>query len=59
MIKVVNMVSLLAAPLIVSTTNYRSEGKLWIIIAISTALLAAVIWAISASKRPVNDIVKK
>lgn len=59
MIKVVNMVSLLAAPLIVSTTNYRSEGKLWIIIAISTALLAAVIWAISASKRPVKEIVKK
>ncbi len=59
MIKVVNMVSLLAAPLIVSTTNFRSEGKLWIIIAISAALLAAIIWAISASKRPFHDIAKK
>ncbi len=56
MIKVVNLVSLLAAPIIVSTTNYQSEGKLWIIIAVGTALLAAIIWAISASKRPVKDI---
>ncbi len=56
MIKVVNLVSLLIAPLIVSTTNFKDEGKLWLIIVISIALLAAIIWAIATSKRPAIDI---
>jgi len=56
MIKVVNLVSLLIAPIIVSTTNFKDEGKLWLIIVISVALLAAIIWAIASSKRPSIDI---
>ena len=56
MIKVVNLVSLLVAPLIVATTNFKEEGKLWLLIAISVALLAAIIWAIAKSKLPAKDI---
>jgi K(+)-stimulated pyrophosphate-energized sodium pump len=56
MIKVVNLVSLLIAPLIVSTTSFKDEGKLWLLIVISIALLAAIIWAITTSKRPAIDI---
>ncbi len=52
MIKVVNMVSLLAAPLIVGTTNYPQEGKMWITVMISILLFVAVIWAVRTSKRP-------
>jgi K(+)-stimulated pyrophosphate-energized sodium pump len=52
MIKVVNMVSLLAAPIIVKYQQLNVIG--WIIVA---ALVAAVIWAISASKKKVPDIV--
>ncbi|HQN05577.1 MAG TPA: sodium-translocating pyrophosphatase [Anaerolineaceae bacterium] len=56
MIKVVNLVSLLIAPLIVSTTSFKDEGKLWLLVVISIALLAAIIWAIATSKRPAIDI---
>ena len=56
MIKVVNLVSLLIAPLIVSTTSFKDEGKLWLLVVISIALLAAIIWAIATSKRPAKDI---
>lgn len=56
MIKVVNLVSLLVAPLIVATTNFKEEGKLWLLIVISVALLAAIIWAIAKSKLPAKDI---
>lgn len=56
MIKVVNLVSLLIAPLIVSTTSFKDEGKLWLLVVISIALLAAIIWAITTSKRPAIDI---
>ena len=56
MIKVVNLVSLLIAPIIVSTTNFKEEGKLWLLVVISIALLAAIIWAIASSKRPAKDI---
>jgi len=52
MIKVVNMVSLLAAPIIVKYQQLNVIG--WIIVA---ALVAAVIWAISASKKKMPDIV--
>ncbi len=56
MIKVVNLISLLLAPIIVSTTNFVSEGKVWIVILVSVILLGAIIWAISTSKRPVIDV---
>ncbi|MCX6054568.1 MAG: sodium-translocating pyrophosphatase [Chloroflexi bacterium] len=47
MIKVVNLVSLLAAPVIV---RYQDLGVIgWIVVA---ALLGAMIWAISVSKKP-------
>ena len=52
MIKVVNMVSLLAAPIIVKYQQLNVVG--WIIVAV---LVAAVIWAISTSKKKVPDIV--
>jgi len=51
MIKVVNMVSLLAAPVIV---KYESLGVVgWVIV---VALLAATVWAIRQSNKPVPDI---
>lgn len=56
MIKVVNLVSLLVAPLIVATTNYPSEGKSWIIVVISIILLGAILWAIKTSKAPAKEL---
>ena len=47
MIKVVNLISLLAAPVIVS---YQSATLVRVIVAV--VLLAAIIWAISVSKKP-------
>jgi K(+)-stimulated pyrophosphate-energized sodium pump len=47
MIKVVNLISLIAAPVIVS---YQSAVGVRVIVA--AVLLAAIIWAISVSKRP-------
>lgn len=51
MIKVVNMVSLLAAPLIVQQQELGIGG--WLVAA---ALLAAVVWGILASKKPVAEV---
>jgi K(+)-stimulated pyrophosphate-energized sodium pump len=49
MIKVVNLISLIAAPVIV---KYQELGVVgWIVVAV---LLAGVIWAISVSKKPVR-----
>ncbi len=51
MIKVVNLVSLLAAPIIVKYQNLDIGG--WIVVAF---LLAAVVWALLRSQRPVDAI---
>jgi len=51
MIKVVNMVSLLAAPVIVKYEQLGVVG--WLIV---VALLGAIIWAIKESNKPVPDI---
>lgn len=53
MIKVVNMVSLIAAPIIVKYSNLGVVG--WIIVAV---LLASVVWAIFQSKKPIPEIVE-
>ena len=54
MIKVVNLVSLLAAPVIV---KYQELGVVgWGVVII---LFAATIWAISQSKKPVADITEQ
>jgi K(+)-stimulated pyrophosphate-energized sodium pump len=51
MIKVVNMVSLLAAPIIVKYQDLGVVG--WIVVAV---LLAATIWAIFQSKKPTKEL---
>jgi K(+)-stimulated pyrophosphate-energized sodium pump len=51
MIKVVNLVSLLAAPVIVKYQNLGVGG--WIVAGL---LLAAIIWALSVSKKPVKEV---
>ena len=51
MIKVVNLVSLLAAPIIVK----YSETSVGVVV-VAVALLAAVIWAIAQSKRPAKSL---
>ncbi len=51
MIKVVNLVSLLAAPLIVQYHDLGIGG--WIIVVV---LLGGIIWSIHQSKRPVPDL---
>ena len=50
MIKVVNMVSLIAAPIIVK----YSTGAQWGVIAVAVVLLAVVAWAIMQSKKEVS-----
>ena len=52
MIKVVNLVSLLAAPIIVATKP--SDPIVWVV---SALLLAALIWAITTSSKPVPELV--
>jgi len=47
MIKVVNLVSLIAAPIIVKYTNLT-----WGVLLVGVILLATVVWAIRQSKRP-------
>ncbi|MBA4383907.1 MAG: sodium-translocating pyrophosphatase [Anaerolinea sp.] len=47
MIKVVNLVSLIAAPVIVRYQNLGVAG--WVVVAL---LVAAIVWAISVSKKP-------
>jgi K(+)-stimulated pyrophosphate-energized sodium pump len=51
MIKVVNLVSLLAAPIIVGTNP--SNPVVWVVAA---ALMAAMIWAIYTSSKPVPEL---
>lgn len=50
MIKVVNLISLLATPVIVSY-----EGAVVVRVVVAVVLLAAIIWAVSVSKRPGKD----
>jgi K(+)-stimulated pyrophosphate-energized sodium pump len=57
MIKVANLVSLLAAPIIVGYSMQNSDGSLNIGVAlVAAALLAATIWAIMKSKAPIKDV---
>jgi K(+)-stimulated pyrophosphate-energized sodium pump len=51
MIKVVNLVSVIVAPIIVKYNNLGIVG--WIVVAV---LLAATIWAILQSKKPVPEV---
>ncbi len=51
MIKVVNLVSLLAAPILVKYSNLGLIG--WLVVAL---LAAGLIWGIWKSKRPVPEI---
>jgi K(+)-stimulated pyrophosphate-energized sodium pump len=56
MIKVANLVSLLAAPIIVKYQLYTVEGGVnWIVLAVVVALLGATIWAIAQSNRQVTS----
>ncbi len=53
MIKVANLVSLLAAPIIVKYPIQNADGSInFVVVAIAALLLAATIWAISSSKAP-------
>jgi len=52
MIKVVNLVSLIAAPIIVATKP--SDPLVWVVAAL---LLAALIWAIFTSNKPVKELI--
>jgi K(+)-stimulated pyrophosphate-energized sodium pump len=51
MIKVTNLVSLIAAPVIV---KYSSPNAIIVIVAV--LLLASVVWAINRSKRPTQQV---
>jgi K(+)-stimulated pyrophosphate-energized sodium pump len=55
MIKVANLVSLLAAPIIVKYQLFPEGGGVnWIVLVVAALLLAATIWAISQSNRQVE-----
>ena len=54
MIKVVNLVSLLAAPIIVKYSDSRVGSYV-----VAAMLLILVVWAILKSKRPVNVLAQK
>ncbi len=54
MIKVVNMVSLIIAPIVVQYTHLGWLG--WVVVA---GLMASLVWAIGNSKKPVPSLVKK
>lgn len=58
MIKVVNLVSLLAAPIIVSTQNVGTTGTIIKVIVV-IAMVVALIWALSQSKKEVPDFERK
>ncbi|HBX69787.1 MAG TPA: sodium-translocating pyrophosphatase, partial [Chloroflexi bacterium] len=51
MIKVVNMVSLLAAPVLV-----KYQGNTWAVWGVALLLLASVIWSIRTSKKPAEKM---
>ena len=60
MIKVANLVSLLAAPIIVKYPLQNSDGSLnFVVIAIAVVLLAATVWAITRSKSPMQTLKTK
>jgi K(+)-stimulated pyrophosphate-energized sodium pump len=53
MIKVANLVSLLAAPIIVKYPITRADGSInFVVVGIAAILLMATVWAISRSKAP-------
>jgi K(+)-stimulated pyrophosphate-energized sodium pump len=57
MIKVANLVSLLAAPIIVKYPMQNADGSInFIVVGIALALLAATIWAILRSKAPMPTL---
>jgi K(+)-stimulated pyrophosphate-energized sodium pump len=57
MIKVANLVSLLAAPIIVKYQLYtQKDGVNFIVLAVVAALLGATIWAIAQSNRQVKSM---
>jgi K(+)-stimulated pyrophosphate-energized sodium pump len=57
MIKVGNLVSLLAAPIIVKYPMQNADGSLNIVVVIvAVALLAGTIWAIMRSKAPMKEL---
>jgi K(+)-stimulated pyrophosphate-energized sodium pump len=59
MIKVANLVSLLAAPIIVKYPIQNADGSInFIVVAIATVLMGATIWAIARSKAPMPDYKK-
>jgi K(+)-stimulated pyrophosphate-energized sodium pump len=58
MIKVANLVSLLAAPIIVKYPIQAADGSInWVVVIIAVALLAATVWAIMRSKAPMKELV--
>jgi len=57
MIKVANLVSLLAAPLIVRFPLMNNDGSLnWVILVVAVAMLAATVWAIAQSNREIPNL---
>ena len=52
MIKVVNLVSLLAAPLVVTAATYTEITQQGAVIVVMLALLGVIVWAIRRSKQP-------
>jgi K(+)-stimulated pyrophosphate-energized sodium pump len=60
MIKVANLVSLLAAPIIVKYPIQNADGSInFVVVGIAVVLLAATIWAISRSKAPMPTFKKE
>jgi K(+)-stimulated pyrophosphate-energized sodium pump len=56
MIKVANLVSLLAAPIIVKYPLQKADGGVnWIVLLVAVLMLAATVWAISQSNRQVEE----
>jgi K(+)-stimulated pyrophosphate-energized sodium pump len=60
MIKVANLVSLLAAPIIVKYPIQNADGSVnFVVVAIAVILLAATIWAILRSKAQTSSMIAK
>ncbi len=60
MIKVANLVSLLAAPIIVKYPIQNADGSInFVVVGVAVVLLAATIWAISRSKAPMPTFKKE
>jgi K(+)-stimulated pyrophosphate-energized sodium pump len=59
MIKVANLVSLLAAPIIVKYPIQNADGSInFIVVGVAVILLAAIIWAITRSKASMPTLIK-